>query len=327
MLSTSFGFCIISPNYNALSLYSTYASSSSNFGFPLARNHKLDDNVDPSPFFLINSNAVLNYSPVVLIPNPDWYTNKSLIYSSTTYKPEINIDGTKVDLDGVTHQDLIATGIDWNVTPYGMQSSHNITYSIYSDSDLLLATDYVEFDIDLESQPDVDYEGSKIEIGVEDYYHNTYPSDFKYTIYPDGLVMYSIYTSEGIINYEGWIKEEKYQQILDTIYSYNFFNFKEIYFGPNDNVYFDPTYYTMVRTNSYSYYKFSMGLTAPIVTGELWDAIASEVSDLNYILWDNIRLFGRSGFWGLRWRTWFAILGGTTIGLVVIAYFTRRFRR
>ncbi|TFG09549.1 hypothetical protein EU534_02035, partial [Candidatus Heimdallarchaeota archaeon] len=84
---------------------------------------------DISPFFLIEHGASLNFSPVVLIPDYSWYQNKSLDYFSETYVPEIRINSSVVDLGTLTHQDLLAVGIDWNVFGYGMYSFHNLNYT------------------------------------------------------------------------------------------------------------------------------------------------------------------------------------------------------
>jgi hypothetical protein len=279
-----------------------------------------------SPFFILFPDSVLNYTPIVLIPNPDWYDDLGLNYDSLTYVPEIKINESVVDLSGYTHQDLVAVGVDWDVSSYGQHSFHNLTYSVYTESLTLLASDSIILEIDLEDQPAIDYVNSAIEIGVYDDTHSIFPNDVKYTIYPDGLVLYSIFLTDEVAVYEGWITEEKYAEILDLIWSYNFINFKTYYYGPADNLIFITNYYTAVQLGNETYYKFFAGQTAPVVAGELWDQIFDEVKGLNYIRRQGIRLFGVSGFWGLTWRSWFSILGGS-IGLVIVGFFASRFFR
>ena len=281
---------------------------------------------DISPFFLIDHGSSLNYSPVVLIPDHDWYVNKSLNYFSETYVPEIRINGSVVDLGTLTHQDLLAVGIDWNVLAYGLHSFHHLNYTIYADNGTLLASDIIDVEIQLEEQPPIDYVNSKIEIGLMDYYHNTYPSDIQYAIYPDGLVLYSRFGSEGVNVYEAWIKEEKFRELIDVIWFNRFFNFKDYYFGPDDSIFFDVTYYTEVELGNESHHRFFSGQTSPVIAIELWEYIASEVYDLNYIPREGIRLFGVSGFWGLTWKWWFVIFG-SSIGIVIASVFFKRYRR
>ena len=154
-------------------------------------------------------------------------------------------------------------------------------------------------------------------------------SDFKYTIYPDGFVLYSLYLTDSISNYEGWITEEEYIELLDLIWNYNFFNYKNYYFGPDDSIFFDPTYYTMVNISSQATYKFFAGLTAPVVAEELWDAIFDKVKNLDYVPYDPNKPFKESGWLGLSWRTWAGLFGGTAaVGVLsVVGYIVRRARR
>jgi hypothetical protein len=281
---------------------------------------------DISPFFLIDHGAILNYSPVVLIPNPDWYDNKSIDYSSESYIVKIKVNETEKDFSEFDHDYLVAVGVEWDVSSYGLNSFHSLNYSVYSDDNItLLASDVIDVAIQLEEQPPIDYVNSKIEIGIFDYFHNTYPSDFQYAIYPDGLVLYSIFGSEKVNVYEGWITEDKYKELIDMIWSYNFFNFKNYYFGPMDSYAFDVDYYTEVELGSSNHTKFFKGLTSPLVAAELWDLIKDEVESLNYIPREGLRLFGVSGFWGLTWKWWFTIFG-STIGLVIVGVFFKRFR-
>ena len=308
---------------NSLSVEDTVLSSTMS---ALEENQELEDVSIYSPFFLLFQDSVLNYTPIVLIPNPDWYDDIGLDYESSTYVPEIKINETIVDLTGYTHQDLVAVGVDWDVSSYGQHSFHNLTYSVYAENLTLLVSDSVMIEIDLEDHPAIDYEDSAIEIGVYDDTHMIFPNDVKYTIYPDGLVLYSIFLSDEIVVYEGWITEEKYKQILDLIWSYDFVNFKTYYYGPVDNLLFITNYYTAVRLGTETHYKFFAGQTAPIVAGELWDSIFEEVKNLNYIPRRGIRLFGVSGFWGLTWRSWFSILGGS-LGFVLVGFFAFRFFR
>ncbi len=279
-----------------------------------------------SPFFIIFQDSVLNYTPIVLIPNPDWYDDLGLDYDSTTYVPEIKINETIVDLTGYTHQDLVAVGVDWDVSSYGQHSFHNLTYSVYAENLTLLASDSITIEIDLADHPTIDYVDSAIEIGVYDDTHMLFPNDVKYTIYPDGLVLYTIFLTDEVTVYEGWITEEKYADLLDLIWSYNFINFKTYYYGPVDNLLFITNYYTAVKLGSETHYKFFAGQTAPIVAGELWDLIFDEVKNLDYTPRRGIRLFGVSGFWGLTWRSWFSILGGVS-GFVILGLFATRFFR
>ena len=279
-----------------------------------------------SPFFIIFQDSVLNYTPIVLIPNPDWYDDLGLDYDSSTYEPEIKINESVVDLSGYTHQDLVAVGVDWGVSSYGLHSFHNLTYSVYAENLTLLASDSITIEIDLDDHPAIDYVNSAIEIGVYDDTHTIVPNDVKYTLYPDGLVLYSIFLTDEVAVYEGWITEEKYAQILDLIWSYNFINFKTYYYGPADNLLFITNYYTAVKLGSFTHYKFFAGQTAPVVAGELWDQIFDEVKGLNYIRRQGIRLFGVSGFWGLTWRSWFSILGGM-FGLAIVGFLVTRFIR
>ena len=58
-------------------------------------NYELQDTSTYSPFFLLYQNRVLNYTPIVIIPNYDWYENNSLDYYSLTYEPEIKIHRKK----------------------------------------------------------------------------------------------------------------------------------------------------------------------------------------------------------------------------------------
>jgi len=287
---------------------------------------KIHAGPDVSPFYFIDHGASLNYSPVVLIPNYAWYVNKGLDYESLTYIPEIRVNGTVADLGTLSHEDLLAVGIDWNVFGYGMHSFHHLNYTVYAENGTLLASDIIDVEIQLEEQPPIDYVNSKIEIGLLDFYHNTYPSDLQYAIYPDGLVLYSRFGSEGVSVYEGWIKKDKYKEILDVIWNNRFFNFKDYYYGPDDSEYFDVDYYTEVELCSVSYHKLFRGITSPVIAIQLWEYIASEVYDLNYIPREGIRLFGVSGFWGLTWKWWFVIFG-SSISLVIGSVFFRRFRR
>jgi hypothetical protein len=291
-----------------------------------AKQEHIDAGPEISPFFLIEHGASLNYSPVVLIPNYDWYVNKSLDYYSETYIPEIRVNGTVADLGTLTHEDLLAVGIDWNVFGYGMQSFHHVNYTVYAGNGTLLASDVIDVDIQLDEQPAIDYENPIIEIGLMDYYHNTYPSDLQYVIHPNGLVLYSRFGSEGVSVFEAWIKKDKYREILDVIWNNRFFNFKSYYFGPDDSIFFDVTYYTEVELNGESHHRFFTGLTSPVIAIQLWEYIASEVYDLNYIPREGIRIFGRSGFWGLTWKWWFVIFGGS-IGVLITSVFFKRYRR
>jgi hypothetical protein len=292
----------------------------------IGQNYVPESGMEYSPFFLLNQSIAVDYSPIVLIPDYDWYINNSLNYYSETYVAEIKINETFVDLSSYAHEDLVAVGVDWHVSGYGMHSYHNLSYFVYSDPYTLLANDTIEIEIQLDEQPQIDYSNSRIEIGIQEYHHIDYPNDFKYTIYPNGLVLYSIYLTDETVTYEGWIKDEKYIELLDLIWSYGFFYFKDYYYGPADNLLLDTNYYTMVTIEDESYYKFFTGLTAPVITGELWDLIASEVAELNYIPRAGIRLFGRSGFWGLTWGWWFGIFGGAAV-LGVAAFIGSRFRR
>ncbi len=316
-----------SIKYNELSTsfaseFATHLSPQEDTG----KNYEPESGTEYSPFFLLNQSIPVDYSPIVLIPDYDWYVNNSLNYYSDTYLAGIKINETSIDLSTYTHEDLVAVGVDWHVSGYGLHSCHNLSYSVYSDTYALLANDTIEIEIQLDEQPQIDYANSKIEIGIQEYHHIDFPNDFKYTIYPDGLVLYSLYLTDETVTYEGWIKDEKYIELLDLIWSYGFFYFKDYYFGPDDNLLLDTNYYTMVTIGNESYYKFFTGLTTPVVAGELWDLIASEVADLNYIPRTGIRLFGRSGFWGLTWGWWFGIFGGTAV-LGVAAFIGSRFRR
>ena len=309
--------------YNSLVSENTASLSITN---SLEEKSKLTSASIYSPFFILFPDSILNYTPIVLIPNPDWYDDLGLNYDSLTYVPEIKINESFVDLSGYSHQDLIAVGVDWDVSSYGQHSFHNLTYSVYSESLVLLASDSIIIEIDLEDHPTIDYVNSAIEIGVYDDTHTIYPNDVKYTIYPDGLVLYSIFLTDEVAVYEGWITEEKYAEILDLIWSYNFINFKTYYYGPIDNLLFITNYYTAVQLGTETYYKFFAGQTAPVVAGELWAQIFNEVKGLDYIRRQGIRLFGVSGFWGLTWRSWFLIFGGS-IGLVFVGFFVSRFFR
>jgi hypothetical protein len=290
------------------------------------KNYEPEAVEDYSPFFLLYHNKILNYSPVVLIPNYEWYDSNGLNYYSETYIPEIKINGSVVDLTGYTHLDLVTYGVDWNVLGYGMHSFHNLTYSISSGSHVLLATDSIVIEIKLDAHPLIAYENSMIEFGIIDEYHYEFTNEFKYSIYPDGLVLYSIYLADEIVTYEGWITVAKYEELLDLMWSYNFIYFKNFYLGPDDDIFFDTSYYTMVALGNESYYKFFMGPTAPVVTGELWDAIYAEVLILDYVTRDPVRPFGKSGWLGLSWRAWGSIFG-VTGALMVIGLVAQRFRK
>ena len=279
-----------------------------------------------SPFFLLFQDSVLNYTPIVLIPNPNWYDDIGLDYYSPSYVPEIKINESVVDLTGYTHQDLVAVGVDWDVSSYSQHSFHNLTYTIYAENLTLLATDFVIIEIDLEDHPAIDYANSAIEIGVYDDTHTIFPNDVKYTLYPDGLVLYTIFLTDEVNVYEGWITEEKYADILDLVWSYDFANFKTYYYGPADNLLFITNYYTAIKLGAETHYKFFAGQTAPVVAGELWDLIFDEVKNLDYTPRRGIRLFGVSGFWGLTWRSWFSILG-TVGGVAILGLFATRFLR
>ena len=82
----------------------------------------------------------------------------------------------------------------------------------------------------------------------------------------------------------------------------------------------------MVKLGNDSYYKFFMGPTAPVVAGDLWDALRTEVINLDYVTREPIRPFGKSGWLGLSWRIWGSIFG-VTGALAVIGLIAQRFRR
>ncbi len=236
-----------------------------------------------SPFYRLNSEEVITYSPVILIPNMDWYKRNNLIFNSSLYVPYIYLNNKILQTDNeITHQKLCTYGLCWNTSEYNEIASVTIFYDIRNMDLEQIINASITVQISIQSPNIFNMKNSEIRFGmIKDPYDSIdQNTDITLIYYPDGFMLKYYINSQGESEtWVLWTTEDEYHMIYLLFEHYNFFLLRDKYFDQqlenNTSFHFiSLTFWTADGTYT-RYTKYFAGLAVPESLLTLWSNLYS----------------------------------------------------
>ena len=188
--------------------------------------------VSSSPFYLISHDEIITYSPIMLLPNFEWYQANGLSFNSSDYLPIIYINNSIAwGNENKTHQELCTSGFCWNNSEFSRKGSISIRFDLYFLDDLIIS-ESIAVRIDIPDSPVYEIAKSEIRFGlVSDPYSSTNKStDLTYIYYPDGFILRYFISPQGESEtWVVWTTEDEYLQIFLLFEQFDFCSFSRTY--------------------------------------------------------------------------------------------------
>lgn len=275
---------------------------------------------DEPIFWDLENGSVINYNPVVLFVNYYYWDYLSFYNSSEEYIFEMYANGSIIFDSNYSYAkynefywDL---GYDWNISAYSPGTNLNLKVFFYQEDDINInhtASIYITID-EIRESSEVDYNSFKINLfhwpgtlysggyyyfyepnGLNPYYH--------FQIFEDGYVELKFGDLELYDSSD--LSSEEAKLLMEELISFGFFQFKDAYFAPGYDYYYNSYYQIFIDSKSTQEWRQAEEARETIIKPQQYAKCLEAITDCVSELY----------FTPKRWR-WelFLIIAGSSLG-------------
>ena len=234
----------------------------------------------PSPFLSIERGSTLTYSPIVFLPNREWFQELSYDFNSINYNTQILVNGNIIlQRNESSFAEYKKSGAHWDPTESAL---NEVEFQLWDKNGTLIIFDLLDLHIVINTPPIFDIRDTELHFGIiddlnEDDENQT--SDINYVLYPDGfLLKYQTDNKyQRIERFTTYVSPENYTWAINQLLSKNFFNFKNNYFNESESTDKINHYISFSIWNPDGTFdqvtKFFSGSAVPNVVKDLWNSL------------------------------------------------------
>jgi hypothetical protein len=268
----------------------------------------------PSPFLSIERGSTLTYSPIVFLPNREWFEELKYDFISINYIPQILVNGQIIlKWNTSSFAEYKKSGAHWNPTESAL---NEVEFQLWDKNGTLIVFDLLDLHIVINTPPIFDIRDTELHFGlIDDFvsHDNNQTSGINYILYPDGFLMkyQTDNKSQRIERFATYVSPKNYTWAVNQLSTRNFFNFKNNYFNEFES------------TNKKNYF-ISFRIWNPDGTFDQVTKFFSGSAVPNVVkdLWNNLYIFASSNDVNLTIRTesvqqYFFVVSGIAIPITL----------
>ncbi len=232
----------------------------------------------PSPFLSIERGSTLAYSPIVLLPNREWFQELRYDFNSINYSPQILVNGNIIiKWNESSFTEYKKSGALWNPTESAL---NKIEFQLWDKNGTLLIYDLLDLHTVINDPPIFDIRDTELHFGIIDNFSKpdmNQTFEINYVLYPDGFLLkyQTDNKSQRIERFTTYVSPENYTWAINQLISRNYFNFKNNYFNEYEGTTKINHYISLRIWNPDGTFdqltKFFSGSAVPNVVKDLWN--------------------------------------------------------
>jgi hypothetical protein len=268
----------------------------------------------PSPFLSIERGSTLAYSPIVFLPNREWFQELVYDINSINYRPQILVNGNVIlKWNESSFAEYKISGAPWNPTESAL---NEVEFQLWDKNGTLIISDLLDLHIIINNPPIFDIRNTELHFGIIDNLNNrdmNQTFEINYVLYPDGFLLKYLTDnkSQRIERFTTYVSPKNYTWAINQLISRNFFNFKNNYFNE---------YESTTKINHYISFRIwnPDGTFDQLTKFFSGSAVPNVVKDL----WNNLYIFASSNDANLTIRTesteqYFFVVCGIAIPIIL----------